>query len=94
MSGQQTSEQTVSASLTSDAPSGSDGGWIRRATRVVERYSRSRYYADDELRDRINRALAVIDQTKRSETAFVNDQPTSSTQRLATRIVRQLGFKT
>ena len=94
MSGQQTSEQTATAGLTSDSTSGSDDGWIRRATRVIERYSRSRHYADDEVRDRINRALAVMDQTKRSETAFVNDQPVSSTQRLARRIVRQLGFKT
>ncbi|MCR9199149.1 MAG: hypothetical protein NXI04_10920 [Planctomycetaceae bacterium] len=94
MSGQQTSEPTAHSSLASDSPSGSDGGWIRRATRVIERHSRSRYYADSELRDRINRALAVMDQTTRSETAFVDDQPVSSTQRLATRIVRQLGFKT
>lgn len=88
------SEQTAPKRGTSDDSQDSDCGWIRCATRVITRYSRSRHYANEEVRERINRALAVIDQTRQSETAFLQEQPVSSAQRLATRIARRLKFKT
>lgn len=73
--------------------------WLDRATRVISRLSRSTAACDSPVRQHINRALAVMEQTEQSETAFVVNQrgrrvsEVRGMRRLAARILRRVTFQ-
>ena len=65
---------------------------VRHAVIVVNRLLRSTAPDDDVVHDRLLRAACVLKASRSTETAFASGRPVDVAFRLASRIVRKLGF--
>jgi hypothetical protein len=65
---------------------------VKHALVVVNRMLRSRAAENDTVRERIVRAAGILQAAEPTQTAFVSGRPVDVAVRIATRLIRRLGF--